>query len=93
MNAVLDARSQSMFKIDESTGLITTTIKLDREFMSVHYLKIFAAELSLNGQEDPQNSTVQKSASITLQVNVVDVVSIIIFLILNLKFSINLIYF
>lgn len=74
MSAVLDARSQSMFKIDESTGLITTTTKLDREFMSVHYLKVFAAELSLNGQEqDQQNQTVQKSAQITLQVNVIDI--------------------
>ena len=73
MNAVLDARSQSMFKIDESTGLITTTTKLDREFMSVHYLKVFATELSINGQEDQQNQTVQKSAQITLQVNVIDV--------------------
>lgn len=73
MNAVLDARSQSMFKIDESTGLITTTTKLDREFMSVHYLKVFAAELSLNGQEDLQNQTVQKSAQITLQINVLDI--------------------
>ena len=73
MSAVLDARSQSMFKIDESTGLITTTTKLDREFMSVHYLKVFAAELSPNGQEDPQNQTVQKSAQLTLQVNVLDI--------------------
>lgn len=73
MSAVLDARSQSMFKIDESTGLITTTTKLDREFMSVHYLKVFAAELAVNGQEDQANQTVQKSAQLTLQVNVVDV--------------------
>lgn len=73
MSAVLDARSQSMFKIDESTGLVTTTTKLDREFMSVHYLKVFAAELSGNGPEDQQNQTVQKSAQLTLQVNVVDI--------------------
>ena len=73
MSAVLDARSQSMFKIDETTGLITTTTKLDREFMSVHYLKVFAAELSTNGQEDQANQTVQKSAQLTLQVNVLDI--------------------
>ncbi len=38
MVAVLDARSQKLFSMDGQTGSITTSARLDRESMDVHYL-------------------------------------------------------
>lgn len=34
MNAVVDARSQSLFSMDTFSGIVTTTSRLDREFMN-----------------------------------------------------------
>ncbi|RWS32013.1 hypothetical protein B4U80_09028, partial [Leptotrombidium deliense] len=62
MSAVLDARSQSMFSIDSVSGVVSTTARLDREFMDVHYLRITAADSGIP----------QKTATTTLQVNVID---------------------
>ncbi|XP_023244632.1 protocadherin-like wing polarity protein stan isoform X2 [Centruroides sculpturatus] len=62
LHAVLDARSQSMFTIDSISGVITTTARLDREYMDVHYLRITATD----------SGTPSKSGSTTLQINVVD---------------------
>lgn len=62
MSAVLDARSQSMFSIDSISGLITTTSRLDREFMDVHYLRITAVDTGI----PPRTGTT------TLQINVND---------------------
>ncbi|RWS15474.1 hypothetical protein B4U79_12965 [Dinothrombium tinctorium] len=62
MSAVLDARSQSMFSIDSISGVITTTSRLDREFMDVHYLRITASDSGIP----------QKTGTTTLQINVID---------------------
>lgn len=62
MSAVLDARSQSMFSIDSNSGVVTTTTKLDREFMDVHYLRITAVDTGIP----------PKTGFTTLQVNVND---------------------
>lgn len=67
MVAVLDARSQKLFSMDSQTGLITTSARLDRESMDVHYLRVTASE-SL-----PDASGRQKSATATVQINVEDV--------------------
>lgn len=62
LSALIDARSQSLFSIDSSSGVVTTLGKLDRESINVHYLKITCT-----------NSAVPpKSSSVTLQVNVND---------------------
>ncbi|KAI2798748.1 Cadherin EGF LAG seven-pass G-type receptor 2 [Blomia tropicalis] len=62
MSALIDARSQSMFAIDPVSGLVTTTTRLDREFMDVHYLRITVTD----------SHVPPHSASTTLQVNVLD---------------------
>lgn len=60
LHAVLDARSQAMFHIDTTSGVVTTTTVLDREFMDVHYLRVVAV------------ARPSVTASTTLQVNVLD---------------------
>ncbi|XP_064483474.1 protocadherin-like wing polarity protein stan [Ornithodoros turicata] len=60
LHAVLDARSQAMFHIEPTSGVVTTTTELDREFMDVHYLRVVAVAHS------------SVTASTTLQVNVLD---------------------
>ena len=69
MVAVLDARSQKLFSIDDQTGSITTSARLDRESMDVHYLRVTATEAvpTSNGGQ------VAKSATTTVQINVEDV--------------------
>lgn len=62
MSALIDARSQSMFAIDSVSGLVTTTTRLDREFMDVHYLRITVTD----GNIPPRTATT------TLQINVMD---------------------
>lgn len=62
MSALIDARSQSMFAIDPVTGLVTTTTRLDREFMDVHYLRITVIDSHVS----------PRTASTTLQINVLD---------------------
>jgi cadherin EGF LAG seven-pass G-type receptor 1 len=37
-----DARSQTMFKIDSRTGVVTTSATLDREQISMHYFRVIA---------------------------------------------------
>ena len=58
MVALVDSRSQDMFDIDPNTGTISTNIKLDREFMDVHYLRIVATT----------NDSPQLTATTTVQV-------------------------
>ena len=58
MVALVDSRSQDMFDIDPNSGTISTNIKLDREFMDVHYLRIVATT----------NESPQMTATTTVQV-------------------------
>ena len=58
MVALVDSRSQDMFAMDPVSGTITTTTKLDREFMEVHYLRIVATT----------NDSPQLTATTTVQV-------------------------
>ncbi|KAG1680499.1 Protocadherin-like wing polarity protein stan [Nymphon striatum] len=61
--AVLDSRSQHMFDIDMKSGVVTTTVKLDREFMDMHYFRVIAVDEGIPSQ----------TATTTLQVRVQDV--------------------
>lgn len=70
MVAVLDARSQKLFSIDGQTGSITTSARLDRESMDVHYLRVTATEVVADGSA---NRPQPKSATATVQINVEDV--------------------
>ncbi|KAK7006067.1 Cadherin EGF LAG seven-pass G-type receptor 2 [Halocaridina rubra] len=63
IEAVLDARSQRMFEIDPSSGLVSTTTKLDRELVDVHYFRVKAIDKA---------SSPPRSATTTLQINVDD---------------------
>lgn len=52
MIAVHDGRSQNMFAIDPTSGQITTTQKLDREKMTMHYFRVTVkdnGDLQLHG--------------------------------------------
>lgn len=51
-----------MFGIDESTGVVSTLTKLDRELMDVHYFRVAAIE----------DSFPPRSGTTTLQINVID---------------------
>ncbi|XP_050548978.1 protocadherin-like wing polarity protein stan isoform X2 [Daktulosphaira vitifoliae] len=62
MSPIIDTRSHAMFTIDSNSGLVTTLVSLDREFMDVHYLRVIAIDTS------PHSST----STTTLQINVVD---------------------
>ncbi|XP_054168820.1 protocadherin-like wing polarity protein stan [Oppia nitens] len=62
MSAILDARSQSMFAIDSTSGVVATTVRLDREFMDVHFFRILAIDSGLPA----------RTATSTLQINVDD---------------------
>lgn len=62
MVSLLDSRSQSMFKVDSRTGMVTTSTSLDREQMDVHYFRIVATD----------DSFPPRSGTTTLQVNVLD---------------------
>lgn len=62
MVSLLDSRSQSMFKVDSRTGIVSTTTTLDREQMDVHYFRIVATD----------DSFPPRSGTTTLQVNVLD---------------------
>ncbi|GAB6020348.1 hypothetical protein CHUAL_003060 [Chamberlinius hualienensis] len=63
MLAVLDARSQAMFRMDGNTGQVVTTTKLDREYMDTHYFRITAV--------DPTDTS--RSATTTLKIELIDV--------------------
>ncbi|XP_055704133.1 protocadherin-like wing polarity protein stan [Phlebotomus papatasi] len=62
MVSLLDSRSQSMFKVDSRTGVVTTATSLDRELMDVHYFRVVATD----------DSFPPRSGTTTLQVNVLD---------------------
>lgn len=62
MVSLLDSRSQSMFKVDSRTGVVTTSLTLDRELMDVHYFRVVATD----------DSFPPRSGTTTLQVNVLD---------------------
>ncbi|XP_064085068.1 protocadherin-like wing polarity protein stan isoform X1 [Macrobrachium nipponense] len=63
IEAVLDARSQRMFEIDPTSGLVSTTTRLDRELVNVHYFRVKAVDKA---------SSPPRSAVTTLQINVDD---------------------
>ncbi|XP_073973404.1 protocadherin-like wing polarity protein stan isoform X2 [Rhodnius prolixus] len=66
MVSLLDARSQPMFRIEASSGVVSTTARLDREVMDVHYLSVTATaedDATLPG----------RSSTTTLQINVGDI--------------------
>ena len=60
--AILDARSQKLFQIDPHSGVVTTSARLDREAMEIHYLRITAED----------SSHPPFSATTTVQINVED---------------------
>ncbi|XP_053689361.1 protocadherin-like wing polarity protein stan isoform X2 [Sabethes cyaneus] len=62
MVSLLDSRSQSMFKVDARTGIVTTAVSLDRELMDVHYFRVVATD----------DSFPPRSGTTTLQVNILD---------------------
>lgn len=62
MVSLLDSRSQSMFKVDSRSGIVTTSANLDRELMDVHYFRVVATD----------DSFPPRSGTTTLQVNVID---------------------
>ena len=51
-----------MFDIDETTGMVTTSVKLDRELFDLHYFRVVAAD----------DSFPPRSGTTTLQINVID---------------------
>ncbi|XP_065199574.1 protocadherin-like wing polarity protein stan [Planococcus citri] len=63
MIPLLDGRSHAMFNIDSESGVVTTSVSLDREQLDVHYFRIQAVDLSNRPY----------SATTTLQINVLDV--------------------
>lgn len=63
LEAVLDARSQRMFEIDPTSGLVTTKTRLNRELVDVHYFRVKAVDKA---------SSPPRSATTTLQINVDD---------------------
>ncbi|KAK3849672.1 hypothetical protein Pcinc_041926 [Petrolisthes cinctipes] len=63
IEALRDARSQRMFEIDPSSGLVSTRTSLDRELISIHYFKVKAVD---------KTSSPPRSATTTLQINVDD---------------------
>lgn len=62
MVSLLDSRSQSMFKVDSRSGIISTAASLDRELMDTHYFRVVATD----------DSFPPRSGTTTLQVNVLD---------------------
>lgn len=62
MVSLLDSRSQSLFKVDSRTGVVSTSASLDRELMDVHYFRVVATD----------DSFPPRSGTTTLQVNVLD---------------------
>lgn len=57
-----DARSQTMFKIDSRTGVISTSATLDREQINMHYFRVIATD----------DSFPPRSGTTILQINVLD---------------------
>ena len=63
LKAVRDSRSESMFRIDPSSGLVSTTTQLDRELMDEHYFRVIAVD---------QTSVPSRTATTNLKVIVID---------------------
>lgn len=63
LKAIRDSRSENMFKIDPSSGLVSTTTKLDRELMDEHYFRVIAVD---------QASVPARTATTNLRVAVID---------------------
>ncbi|XP_059482643.1 protocadherin-like wing polarity protein stan isoform X3 [Neocloeon triangulifer] len=63
MVSLLDSRSQGLFGIDSSSGMVSTKAKLDRESVDVHYFRVTAID----------DSFPPRTGTTTLQVNVIDV--------------------
>ncbi|KAG7162629.1 Protocadherin-like wing polarity protein stan-like 2, partial [Homarus americanus] len=63
IQALLDDRSQRMFEIDPTTGVVTTKRKLDRELVDVHYFRVKAVDKA---------ASPPRSATTRLQINVDD---------------------
>ncbi|XP_042226939.1 protocadherin-like wing polarity protein stan, partial [Homarus americanus] len=63
IEALLDDRSQRMFEIDPTTGVVTTKRKLDRELVDVHYFRVKAVDKA---------ASPPRSATTRLQINVDD---------------------
>ncbi|XP_023246804.1 protocadherin-like wing polarity protein stan [Copidosoma floridanum] len=62
MSSLLDARSQSLFSLDPTSGKVTTTARLDRENVDVHYFRVLAVD----------DSFPPRTGTTTLQINVRD---------------------
>ncbi|XP_072387451.1 protocadherin-like wing polarity protein stan isoform X2 [Diabrotica undecimpunctata] len=62
MTSLLDSRTQSMFDIDQKTGVVTTKVQLDRELVDVHYFRVTAMD----------DSFPPRSGTTMLQINVLD---------------------
>jgi cadherin EGF LAG seven-pass G-type receptor 1 len=57
-----DARSQTMFKVDSRTGVVTTSATLDREQINMHYFRVIATD----------DSFPPRTGTTILQINVLD---------------------
>lgn len=62
MSSLIDARSQSLFSLDPSTGKVTTTAQLDRENVDQHYFRVLGVD----------DSFPPRTGTTTLQINVLD---------------------
>lgn len=62
MSSLIDARSQSLFNLDANSGKVTTTARLDRENVDVHYFRVLAVD----------DSFPPRTGTTTLQINVLD---------------------
>ncbi|CAG0879787.1 unnamed protein product [Cyprideis torosa] len=63
LEAALDARSQKMFSIDETSGAISTATQLDREVLDQHFFKVTAWD----------SNNPQRSGTVELQIKVSDI--------------------
>ncbi|XP_018019328.1 protocadherin-like wing polarity protein stan [Hyalella azteca] len=63
IKAVRDSRSENMFNIDPSSGLVSTTTRLDRELMDEHYFRVIAVD---------QAASPPRTATTNLKVTVAD---------------------
>jgi cadherin EGF LAG seven-pass G-type receptor 1 len=62
MSSLIDARSQSLFNLEPLLGKVTTTARLDRESVDVHYFRVLAVD----------DSFPPRTGTTTLQINVLD---------------------
>lgn len=62
MSSLVDSRSQTLFSLDPSSGKVTTTARLDRENVDVHYFQVLAVD----------DSFPPRTGTTTLQINVRD---------------------